>query len=163
MLAFVVVYLIYNSKIIDVPAIITYIEFAVAGIILLALMASRYRKFPDYYQKKLKDIIYVVAFLAVFVLFSIFLRAILRIPLDMYLANQAKDSPAEHVRCEIVSVSTLKVDKIQFRFNERKYWRFFSLNDLKKNDVVRNYYANVALKKTEFGAYYVKEINLVKK
>lgn len=158
-LAFMYLYL--DSRVINVPRWIYQLEFVVSFLALTGVSLARYFKFRDYYRRQFKDAIFLIAFSLFLVLLLFLGRAVLRIPVAAYLTYVAKDSPIEQVECEIVNVSTLKIDKITYRFNKESYWRYISLNGLSRTQILKNYKVLLSARLSTYGAYLIEDFQMV--
>src|SRR4051812_1200544 len=97
------------------------IEWSIGLAFFLLFMSYRFWKYADYYKRKFKDVIFVLAFLAFTAFCTFFIFTLIQIPVHMHVSHSAKESPLEIVDCKVIKVITLDVDKIQFRFKHRKF------------------------------------------
>lgn len=162
LLMVVFIYLYFDSRVINTPRWILKLEFALTILVLIGISIARYFRFRDYYRRKFKDAIFLIAFCFFFGLLLFLGRAVLRIPVDLYFVYMARNSPIERVECEILNVTTLKIDKITYRFNGVSYWRYVSLKGLSRADVLENHRVLLSVKLSAHGAYYIENFQIVK-
>lgn len=158
----VFIYLYIDSRVINVPRWILRLEFILSILVLIVISMARYFRFRDYYRRKFKDPIFLVAFGLFFGLFVFLGRAVLRIPVALYFVQMAQGSRIEHVECQILNISTLKIDKITYRFNDESYWRYTSLKGLNQTEILNNHKVLLSVKLSAYGAYYIEDFQIVK-
>ena len=163
LLAFVMVYLLGDDKILNLPSYLFISKFVIVFVSLSIFVLWRRSKYKTYYERKFKDKVYLVGLFLGLVVFSLIIQGVLNIPLNYVIISKSKNSSIENYDCEIINIETTDIDKIQFKFLGKNYSRYYNVNDYEKKDLMQNYWLNIQVRKSIWDTYYIESMNLQRK
>lgn len=158
-----ILYLNLNFRIINLPSWFEYLRFFLVLFLFILFFYSRYKKYVEYYQKIIKDKVYISFFIIATLIFSYVGQSFLNIPFLYYLKIKSTNSLIFKDYANITSFSELKYDTIVYTYNNRDYWIYYNLKSFDTNEIIKNKKVELYLRETLFGAYYVEEIRIVDK
>lgn len=161
--AFIFVYLYTDDTILNLPKNLFILKLVFVFIIVILFFLWRYSKYKVYYKRKFKDKIYLIGLFFGIVIFSLIIQGVLNIPLNFLIISKSKNSPVGTFYCEITNVVLTGTDKIDFKFLDRKYSRYFNVSGYERRDVIKNHLLKLCVKKSILDTYYVESFELVKK
>lgn len=158
-----IIYLFQDDRILNEPLAFLTIRYVLASLIVLIFCYSRFIKFKRYYEKKMKDTVFIVSAILIIILSIIFCQAILSIPSNFFIKLYAKNSETEYYKCKIQNVVTTKVDKVHFIFLNRTYSRYLNIKDYFRKDLIDNYWLVIGVKKSIANSFCLESMQLEEK
>jgi len=156
-------YVFTDKRVLNFPKYISWINFIVCILATLIFLFVRYKKNREYYRRKFRDKISLI-FISLVALFWVFtFHFFLNIPVNLVIAKAADKSNYEYYDCKIIHVSTIGVDAVTFIFLNNKYSQYYRMGGYKSQEVERDYVMRLKVKKSILNAYYLINIELVKK
>lgn len=163
LLLLLLVYLFLDDRILNEPFGFTITRYLLACVAVLAFCYSRVVKYRQYYQRKFKDKIFIIAAVLIISLFTIFVQAILSIPTSFLIKLYAKNNPTEYYECKIKNVVTTDIDKVHFIFLNRRYSRYVDLDGQSRKELINNYWLVVGVKRSIANSFYLESVQLKEK
>jgi hypothetical protein len=162
-LCIVLIYLFQDDSILNEPPFLFWIRVVLGFIITLIFCYTRFIKFKEYYKRKIGDKVYLV-FIAIGITFvTILLQTVFAIPTSAMLKYYAKQKPMIFYSCPIKNIITTKIDKVHFIFLDKRYSRYFDIQNHERKDLIANYYLKIGVRKSILNTYYLESMELEKK
>ena len=163
LLILLVIYLRNHERILNEPTHFFPIRTLFALFLIGMFSYSRFRKFKNYYKRKLRDRITVIFYVVLHLFFIFLLQGLLDIPIGLAIKSYAKNSKPKIFKCDIKNVNTTGFDKITFVFLGKRYSRYFVIHNHTRKEIISDFYLEVAAKKSLWGSYYLESMELKEK
>ena len=154
------VYFVQGDNVLNEPWLFFCIKLFLALTAVSIFCYIRFRKFRQYYLRKIKDKFFAIATIIGLSLAIIWLQTILSIPMNLIISFYSRNNEVEYHNCRIQNVITTGFDKIHFVFLNKQYSRYFSLDGHTRRELIDNYWLTIAVKKSIAGTYYLEKIGL---
>ncbi|HLP37071.1 hypothetical protein [Lacibacter sp.] len=159
-LAFIILYLVTSSKILNFPGFLSLACLILSFLVIIVFMYVRYRYYKEYYLRKFRDKFYVLGFVVGIIFFSGLFQFALRVPINLLIAQSATSSACEYYDCRIKSVNTIGYDKISFIFLDKRYSRYYSIAGYDLQQLKSSYVIKLEVKKSILDSYLIESFEL---
>lgn len=160
LLLILLVYLFFDDKILKYPSWYLASKWSAALLITGMLFIHRINCYREYYKSKSKDVYFIINAALTLIWSTFFISLLINIPVSYYLKETAKNSPLEYKTCEIKNAINNRGERIAFIFEGKTYTRRYDIGSLKREDILKNYYMQIGIRKSKWGTYYLATMKL---
>lgn len=152
-----------SDTILNYPNYLKYFFYILAfGILLLGDLKKNRIENTKMKKKKENYFLSKILKIGIIAFFSIIFGFIIQIPLNFIIKLSSKGTILVK-SCEISNYVSGRNDIVYFVFNDKKESYHYSINGIKRNDIINNHLLRVEYKESILGTYIVEDINLIQK
>ena len=165
LLGIVILYMISDELIINLPKWVFGVMFLISAAIIVAVFLWRYAKYNGYYRQLLNNKLNIAALVVVIIFCSAFLQLFMNVGIDFFLVQMSKTNSKEIYDCKIDNIQTSNrySDKVGFVFRGQVSSGKINTRDYKNSDLIANFMVRIWVRKSLFGSYYLQKVQLVRK
>jgi len=165
LLGIVILYMISDELIINLPKWIFGVMFLISAAIIVAVFLWRYAKYNAYYRQLLNNKLNIAGLVVVIIFCSAFLQLFMNVGIDFFLVQMSKTNSKEIYDCKIDNIQTANRygDKVGFVFRGQVSSGKINTGDYKNSDLIANFMVRIWVRKSLFGSYYLQKVQLVRK